>query len=170
MLSADKNMNTRDEIKLTEWSKCLLGQTVSALGEAISSANDTSDQYRSLSAAQKAQRLLTGFFSEIAPSPKLTEDEAGFSSSLHTYLRKYEDSDVSVILYRLFSDGIGANVWLAFVKGLLAEKYDVRDAMEHADKECTKNNTTNNLLMLHALKIWQGDGLERAVKEIKSWE
>lgn len=118
----------------------------------------------SMNSVTQAIRHLNEFLGEVSPVPTLTETEANVARALHTYMRKYMDGPLSGILYRLIADNRGLPIWYGFIKGLVAEKGNFREAMEHADKvNRDGHDTTDDLLMESALRLWKDDFIKNGV-------
>lgn len=111
---------------------------------------------------QNSGRCLDRFMNNLVPVPELTEDEAALSSNMHTYMRKYMDGALSVLLYNLISEGIGAKVWFTFVKEVMANKKCAARVMYQraimaARKIADDNPTTDNIQMSAVLRLWEED-------------
>ena len=153
MKTADKLFTELREKELTRPQVLELGWALKELAEAMTerSAWDT------LRHVSQAERYITEFRGNLIPVPELTKAEANLSASLHTYMRKGMDSHLSIMLYRMVSENRGIAVWYGFVKGLAANKNDFRDAINAADAVYHGTDTTDNLLMLQALWMWEDD-------------
>lgn len=108
-----------------------------------------------------AIRYLTQFLGNVKPAPKLSEDEAAFSSAAHTYMRKCWDAPLGTMLYRFIADSKGFGVWCAFCQGAVANKYDLREALEIADTYYHDHEDPDNLYMLCALQTWSQADFKR---------
>lgn len=106
---------------------------------------------------QSAKRYINEFIGEHLPAELLTEEEAVVSSSLHTYMRKGMDTELSVILYRSIAENKGLPVWNAFVKGLVKTKMDFQYALRRAKEVSDTDNSIENLTMKCALAMWKDD-------------
>jgi hypothetical protein len=156
-----------ENITITEWQRQSLGFALEAFGKAMSHRDDQGKYI--VSDINKTIRLLNEFVYDVYPAPTLTEEEASLSSCLHTYQRKYMDNYLSIMLYRLISENRGKNVWYSFIKSVIKNKYNVKQALREAREIASDLNTTDDSLMYGCLEIWNDDGLEDAIKEIKSW-
>lgn len=69
-------------------------------------------------------------------------------------MRKCMDCPLGTTLYRMIAENRGLPVWYAFVKSLVANKRNYRDALQDASHQFELDKTTDNLLMLNALQMW----------------
>jgi len=119
--------------------------------------------------ATQCIRHVNEFRGDAVPASTLTEDEANLSAGLHTYMRKGMDCPLGTMLYRLISENRGVNIWYAFVKGVFAEQKLAKGSakfpkclfhrgIDNAENVYgTANDTTDDLLMLSALRMWEED-------------
>lgn len=104
---------------------------------------------------ETAQRHLDEFRGNFIKTPVLTDDECEIASALHTYMRKSMDCPLGTILYRLIDENRGLPIWYSFIKGLHANNRRYQAGITAADNEYNLNRTTDNLLMLEALRMWE---------------
>lgn len=157
---------TPDPVKIKSTLKVPLAQAIGELAECFEWRGDEKDSV--VSHARRAHNLISAFLGDAEPSPLLTEDEAELSSTLYTYLRKYEDTKLSVILYRMISENRGKAVWIAFVKALVEHKKSklrIREAISSAAM-AADNMPTDFTIMECALCIWNEQG---GIKQALAW-
>lgn len=162
---AEKQKEIRENT-MPERKKGELAYAVTELGHALS----TPWKDECMRRVQTAQRNIDRFMGEMVPMPKLTEKLANVSSSLHTYLRKYDDSNLSVILYRMIDESQGMLVWLAFCQGLLDHDGDQREALDVAARACYEDKRTMNIIMEHALRMWDEESFAEMIKNLREWK
>jgi hypothetical protein len=108
--------------------------------------------------SKNALHYIHEFYGMVAPAPELTENEAEHCRALHTYMRKGMDGPLSVLLYRLIDESRGTAIWYSFVKSLVANKGNYREAFNDASKERHNgHDTTDDVLMLAAIEMWKDD-------------
>ncbi len=112
------------------------------------------DDWEVKSNAERALICLTTFINDLVPAPELNEYEGEVASSIHTYLRKYDDTPRGTMLYTYIKRSKGWGVWTSFVKGLVASRFDLRDALNEAQDYQHNNDTPDNLDMRLLLQMW----------------
>lgn len=144
-----------------------LGQAIVCLGEAFCSTRHPDSVKRKVN---DALRYINKFNASVVPLVVLTEQEAEFSRNAHTYMRKFWDSPLATLLYRLISDDIGINVWYSFVKGAVANKFNLMEANEVAEEAYRDMETPDNLYMSCALGMWPEEDWGAMVELFAEWE
>lgn len=152
----EKEYERLSKTEATKYQTMEYGWAIKELAEGLS-AHSVWEMFRHV---ETAQRYLTEFKGHFTKNPELNEKEAEIASGLHTYMRKGMDSPLSVMLYRMVAESRGTPVWWAFVKGLVANKNNYREAIRVADAQCDIDNTTDNTLMLQALRMWEDEWLD----------
>ena len=101
------------EPTLNSWQRVLLGLAIKHLGEAVALRNDAQEYeiLREISQAEKNLNELRQIFHPVV----WEEKQANVSRLLHTYLRKYDDTDQSSLLYFLINQEMGFDMWKIFV-------------------------------------------------------
>jgi hypothetical protein len=114
----------------------------------------------------QALRYLTEFRGHFVQTPKLNEKEAAVSANLHTYMRKGMDGPLSVMMYRMIAENRGKPVWFAFCKALAKDikKMNYREAFKAAHLPLELDGSTDNILMLSLLQMW-----EEEWEYVKNW-
>ncbi len=142
----------------------------------IADAISANSAWDGLRHTRNAIRHLDEFRGNIIPTPDLTEEEANLASGLHTYMRKCMDDDLGTILYRLISESRGTNIWYAFIKGAIEgnknpKMISYRNGIEEADETFSlSNDTTDDLFMLSALKMWTRENFQDALDWVEGTE
>lgn len=152
----DKEYERLNKTEPTRWQMMEYSWAIKALSEGLT-AHSVWDMFRHV---ETAQRYLSEFKGHFTKNPELNEAEANIAQGLHTYMRKGMDSALSCILYRMVAENRGTPVWFAFVKGLVANKNNYRAAIRAADTQNDLDKTTDNLLMLKALEMWEQEWLD----------
>lgn len=146
-----------------------IGSAISKLGEAT-----YADKDRAICAVSSAVSNLNEFLGNASPAPSLTEDEANWSSSLHTYMRKYMDGPPSSGLYRMVSENRAKRIWYQFVK-IVAERtkqekpknFTVENVTESVRRSDDAPLTTDDVVFLDLLNLWPD--FQNAVATVKEW-
>lgn len=154
-----------DRLELNTNQRMILGQAIAKLGEAV--GQPFRDNF--VSDVTRAQNYCQQVLGDIVPAPKLSEKDAELSSKLHTYLRKYADGPLSVILYRMIAEDRGKAVWYAFVKGLNANSFILGNAIQCAQQQADENRSTDDTILVMALQLWDKQEFKDMIEEIKSW-
>jgi hypothetical protein len=148
---------TKEQTAVIRYDTMVLGFAIAELGEAISSQK----MEDCLRHAQNAQKYINEFANNVAPSPALTEKEADYSASLHTYMRKgMIDSPLGSMMWSLINESRGEAIWFAFIKAVANSKYVAKEAfhegMKAAKEQLHKgHNTTDDWLMYSCLQMWE---------------
>ncbi len=124
-----------------------------ALAHLATSYNET-DEWRVKDHAERAILNLVTFVNDLSPAPQLTEYEGEVAGSIHTYLRKYTDGPHGTMLYAWIKLSKGYGVWTAFIKGLVADNFDLRDGWNAAESYQRDNDTPDNHDMRLLLQMW----------------
>lgn len=148
--------NRLNKTEATKWQLMEYSWAIKALAEGLT-AHSVWDMFRHV---ETAQRYLSEFKGHFTKNPELNEKEADLARGLHTYMRKGMDSSLSCMLYRMVDENRGTPVWFAFVKALAANKNSYRAAIAAADAQCDMDKTTDNVLMYHALCMWENEWLD----------
>ncbi len=152
----EKEYERLNKTEATRWQMMEYDWAIKALAEGLS-ARSVWEQFRSI---ETAQRYLSEFRGHFTKNPELNEKEANLAMGLHTYMRKGMDSNLSCILYRMVAENRGTPVWFAFVKGLAANKNNYHAALNAAHNQSDLDKSTDNLLMYHALAMWENEWLD----------
>ncbi len=144
--------------------KYYLGAALEELGKSIMVRDDELD--RGIVYVRRAADYLHSFFTENSiESLPFTEEEAEKSRSLHSFMRKCDDSSESVILYNFISKDKAMRIWQAFLKGVGA-KNSFRDGINAADKAYREGSQdSDEMVMFYTLKSWGEDSWASA----KDW-
>lgn len=145
---------TRHDLMEVTWA-------IKELAESIGSHN----AWDALRYTTNALRYINEFRGNLVPTIDLGEADANIAIGLHTYMRKGMDCPLGTMLYQLIAESRGTNVWYAFVKGVGTGKATYKDAkrvFQHAIHEAegiyrTANDSTDDLFMLSALRMWEED-------------
>ena len=106
-------MQQENESVMNNWQRVLLGLAIKHLGEAVALRNDAKEYevLREISQAEKNLNELRQIFHPVV----WEEKQANISRLLHTYLRKYNDTDQASLLCFLINQEMGYDVWKIFV-------------------------------------------------------
>jgi hypothetical protein len=158
-------MNGQQELEyIGREEQFLIGVAMERLVKAL-----TDEKRYAASNIGQAINTLTEVIHNLNPIGEWNEDEAELSMSLHTWLRKYDDSHLSSILYSYIKEDRARTVWMTFVKDLLVNHQSKRYSLHVLDK--LNLSTTDEYAMRHLLKMWkESGGLDRAIKDMLEWE
>lgn len=153
-----------DELNSRELTRGETNELCWALKE-LSEALTERSAWGTLRHTDAALRYINEFIGNLVPLTNLTEKDADFCRSMHTYMRKGMDGPLSVILYRLISDSKGTPIWYAFAKEAVNSlekgmkyQYAYRNAIAAAENERDNGrNSTDDILMLESLRLWEDD-------------
>lgn len=106
----------------------------------------------------------------LRPTPKLTTKESGWSSSIHTYLRKYCDDELTTCIYRVVADGTSDEVWISFIKELIATNFDKKKSLTNVEDNNLDRGTTDDLVLMYLLKTWSQEEFDAMIKQINCWK
>ena len=145
----------KQQYNLTEQNRNVAAYGLEHLAKAFCCGTNRNDEF--VREVKLCMRQLQEFLGDINPLPALTKLEAEVSGNLHTYLRKLNDEPYSVIIYRMVHESRGLGIWYAFVKGAAADakKLNFHRAIQEARNASDKCNTTDDLIMLAALQMWE---------------
>lgn len=153
----------------TRWEMLEYGFALKELAEGVTARS----VWEALRHVDAAERHLSEFRGNMVPTLEITEAEANWSASLHTYMRKGMDCPLGTMLYRLIAESKGRPVWFAFVKAVMAnskmknKKHIYSIAIRAAkDTYHLGNDNTDSLLMVSALSMWEDD-FENAFRWVK---
>ena len=121
--------------------------------------------------AKAAHDYISEFLGRANPFPDLTEEEVEVCRDLHTFLRKYDDSDLSVILYRMIQEDRAKAVWYAFCKEINRgikekDKFIIERSLEAA-RLISDSMPTDYIIFDSVLRLWAKGGLPQAIKWLK---
>lgn len=157
--------NPNDEKEITRYQLLDLGLALVSLAEAMTGR----DRGEVIHKARRAVGNINAFLGAQQTSEPLTEKEASWSAGLHTWLRKYEDSHLSCILYNMISESRADPVWYAFIRALVKKK-NIHEALSDA-REVSESGPTDWMIFDRCLWIWhEQKGLLPAVEQILEWE
>lgn len=143
-----------------------LGYAVKNLGEAFFHAPD---RMRVVNLARQAANNIAAFLGAQQQGERLTDKECEWSRGLHTCLRKYDDSPVSCILYKMIAENRADPVWREFIHVLVKTK-NIREALDASDR-VSDDGPTDWMIFQQSLRIWnEGKGMKSAVKTVADWE
>jgi hypothetical protein len=159
----DKLMSEQQE-RLDQWEQKQIGFAMGYLVDAL-----TEEKKYVSSKLGQAINQLNEVIGNLNPTEELTEDEAELSSSLHTWLRKYDDSHLGSILYAYIKEDRARRVWVAFIKYLI-KKHDSK--IFNINILDTLNlSTTDERIMTRLLYMWHdSESLKSAIKDMIEWE
>lgn len=135
-----------------------------SLAEAIMARDADQAAYSAKSAASN----ISSFLGSLQERDELNPEQANMAYALHTWLRKYGDSPVSCILWKMIHENRATPVWIKFVKTIVATK-NANDAMSEAHLVADEGPT--DWMIFHmSLKIWGAKDISKAVNQIHDWD
>jgi hypothetical protein len=114
-------------------------------------------------------RYLKDAFSALNEPQEFTKKEANFSSSLHTYLRKFEDTHLSCAIYRYVDEDRGDLAWKTFCQHIVkldkkkVTERDVHDVLQFVHK-AVDTSGEDDRIFYHLLQTWFEQKLDRQGK------
>jgi len=158
------------DIKIPDWGRKLVGFAIKDLGDAVTCDYDgVGRSYEIINSVERAQHHLTEFFGLLKKTPELSDDEAELCRCLHTYMRKCMDSHTGSMLYNFIHEDYSPFVWYSFVKGLIANDFDFREALEDVETQIRDVGENNDRAFLHLLWIWfEHENGQSDVDEVKN--
>ena len=137
------------ENKITQWQKRTVAFGLQGLGKAFSSRDD----YDFIEGVRTALKCLNEFIHDINPAPEINKKEAVLSAALHTFTRKYMDSEFSCVLHGFIKENRGKAVWYNFIKELDKSK-SIKKSLNMAEIAYRQDETLDSLTMYMLLVEW----------------
>lgn len=164
------DMETQERKTYAQNQVWYLGLAMQQLAKAVSSPRHDAGDIDS--AVEQTYRYLNEFLGEVKPCPTLTEEEANLSVAMHTYMRKYWDEPLSVLLYSAVKEGKAPAVWAAFVQTCWKHWDKPRDMYHHALVEAERvydeTSIPDNQTMFYLLKMWPEKDFNLMIKMFKT--
>lgn len=155
------NKTPLPEMKIWE-----LAMAVKHLGDALAARRNYA--WQTVNEASRAHNYLSRFFDESSDVER-TEEESEWSASLHTWLRKCDDSHIGCVIYNFWDRQLGANAWFTLVRLLMKKKLVDYDTLVNSHPESFETRDDQNMWSLLLTYASIDDGWVTVQKGLREW-